>query len=345
MKVCHVMWDLDYGGIETMVVNIANEQHVAGHDVTIVIINSMISPDLKGKLKPEIKVVELGRKAGSRNPWHILKLNLILKKIAADVVHFQNINIAHLINKKWIKKWCTTHHTTWRPELASFFKNNPHLFAISHEASEDLRNRAGVESEVVVNGIETDRFRKRESGTLGVPFRILQLGRLNLAVKGQDITLEAVKILVDKGYNLHVDFIGSGDALETLVKLAKAFGIENNVTFRGTRSQKYIQEHLADYDLLIQPSRIEGFGLTVAEAMAARVPVAVSDLPALVSVVDNGNCGYIFKGESAPDCARAIELAMKGENVAMTDRAEQRVHELYDVRATAQNYIEAYKRL
>lgn len=345
MKICHVLWGLDYGGIETMVVNIANKQVVAGHDVAVIIINSMVSPDLKGKLNPAIKVVELGRKEGSRNPWHIIKLNLAIKRISADVVHFHNVNIARFVNKGLLKKWCTTHHTTWRRELAQFFKGNPRLFAISHEASEDLRNHAGVDSQVVINGIETDRFRKRETTDYSKPFRLVQIGRLNLTIKGQDITMEAVKILVDKGYNVHVDFIGSGDALDTLVKLAKAFGIEKNVTFRGARTQEYIQEHLADYDLLVQPSRIEGFGLTVAEAMAARVPVAVSDLPALVSIVENGNCGYIFKSDSAIDCANAIEQAMNGEDIAMTDRAEQRVHKLYDVRSTAHNYLEAYRNL
>lgn len=345
MKICHVLWGLDYGGIETMVVNIANEQLAAGHDVTIIIINSLVSRDLKGKLKPAIKVIELGRKEGSRNPLHILKLNLAIKKVAADIVHFHSVNIARFVNKGLLKKWCTTHHTTWRPELAKFFKGNPRLFAISHEASDDLRNQASVDSHVIVNGIETDRFRRRDRSGSSSPYRIVQVGRLNLAIKGQDITMEAIKILVDKGYNLHVDFIGAGDALETLVKLAKAFGIEDHVTFRGARSQEYIQEHLADYDLLVQPSRIEGFGLTVAEAMAARVPVAVSDLPALVSIVDNGNCGYIFKNDSANDCAGAIEQAMKGENTVMTDNAEQRVLKLYDVRSTAHNYLEAYKNL
>ncbi|MDE6288441.1 MAG: glycosyltransferase family 4 protein [Muribaculaceae bacterium] len=339
MKISHILWGLDYGGIETMVVNIANEQVAAGHDVTVIIINSLVNPELKSRLKPQIKVVELGRKEGSRNPWHIFKLNRAIKKAAADVVHFHNVNIARLVNKGLLKKWCTTHHTTWRPELARFFKGHHKLFAISPEASDDLRNRADVEAQVIVNGIETDRFRKRENADNSTPFRIVQIGRLNLAIKGQDITMEAVKSLVDKGYNVHVDFIGSGDALDTLVKLAKAFGIEKNVTFRGARSQEYIQEHLADYDLLVQPSRIEGFGLTVAEAMAARVPVAVSDLPALVSIVDNGSCGYIFRGDSAVKCAKAIEQAMNGENTAMIDRAEERVHKLYDVRSTAHNYL------
>ena len=47
--------------------------------------------------------------------------------------------------------------------------------------------------------------------------------------------------------------------------------------FLVKQTQDYVAAHLTDYDLFVQPSRWEGFGLTVAEAMAAGVPVLVSE--------------------------------------------------------------------
>ena len=52
--------------------------------------------------------------------------------------------------------------------------------------------------------------------------------------------------------------------------------LEKHVRFLGNQSREYVYSHLKDYDLFVQPSRFEGFGLTVAEAMAACVPVLVT---------------------------------------------------------------------
>ena len=40
LKVIHIFWGLAFGGIETMLVNIANEQCVAGAEVYVMIINN-----------------------------------------------------------------------------------------------------------------------------------------------------------------------------------------------------------------------------------------------------------------------------------------------------------------
>ena len=42
MKVTHIFWSLGFGGIETMLVNIANEQAKAGAEVSIIIINDWL---------------------------------------------------------------------------------------------------------------------------------------------------------------------------------------------------------------------------------------------------------------------------------------------------------------
>ena len=64
--------------------------------------------------------------------------------------------------------------------------------------------------------------------------------------------------------------------------------------------------HLTDYDLFVQPSRWEGFGLTVAEAMAAGVPVLVSEGQGPAEVTQGSRYGWLFANGDADDLQRQI---------------------------------------
>lgn len=62
MKIVHVFWSLSFGGIETMLINIANAQTKLGADVNILIINEQYDDTLMKSLNPDVKVLCLHRK-------------------------------------------------------------------------------------------------------------------------------------------------------------------------------------------------------------------------------------------------------------------------------------------
>ena len=98
------------------------------------------------------------------------------------------------------------------------------------------------------------------------------------------------------------------------------------------------------YDLFIQSSRDEGFGLTIAEAMAAKVPVLVSNIPGPMEVIDNGRLGMSFENENPADCAEKIkQFILNGRNETQVEDAYQYVKSHYDVSVTAQKYLEVYE--
>lgn len=344
MRINHIVWELNYGGIEAMVVNIANEQ-AKDHDVSIIVINKINNTDLKKRLSQNVKLIEINRKIGSINPVPIIRLNYTIWQGKPDVIHFHDVNIRQYILKYLIKKQCTTFHTTWIPSLKKFFPQNRNLFSISNKVRKDILEYAGTDSMVVYNGIEFSRYRHHEFNADSKQFRIVQIGRIECSIKGQDIAVRAIKILAENGLYPTLDFIGDGSSRADLQQLINDLGLSDRITICGFRTPEYIQEHLADYDLLIQPSRIEGFGLTVAEGMAAKVPVAVSDLPALIEVTDNGNCGLLFKTESPGDCAKALEIAMTENLQSMAERSFTFAQRRYDVLSTAKEYLKAYMNL
>ena len=103
-------------------------------------------------------------------------------------------------------------------------------------------------------------------------------------------------------------------------------------------------ENLCNYDLFIQPSRYEGFGLTVAEAIAAKLPVLVSNIDGPLEIINGGKLGLTFENEDVTDCADKIQKFIEqGRNSKQVEEAYQYVCENYDVSVTAQKYLEVYK--
>ena len=131
-----------------------------------------------------------------------------------------------------------------------------------------------------------------------------------------------------------------------LKDIANELNISNKVIFEGLKSQEYIYEHLCEYDCFIQPSRCEGFGLTVAEAMAAKVPVLVSDIQGPMEVIGYGKYGMSFKSEDVDDLADKLKIILQGGfDYSLVDKAYEHVCKEYDVSKTAQKYIDEYTKV
>lgn len=344
MKILHVVYSLEFGGIETMLVNIANEQVSMGYNVSILCINNHINDALRETIDKRVKFYCLGRPIGSKNPYYILKFNYKLYKLKADIIHIHTASIIrYFISKRFFGKICLTKHDVKDDNYLHYYSN---IYSISNTVKEYLKNEYKLDSKVIINGINVHKIDNIKKDNQSDKFSIVQVSTLNHEIKGQHILIEAIKLVKEKGYNVSADFIGDGHSFEYLYNLIKELGLEDNVKLLGTKPQKYIFEHLCEYDLFVQPSIIEGFGLTVAEAMAAKVPVLVSENQGPLEIIDNGKYGYYFKNGDAEDCAdKIINIIEQGVDKDMIEAAYKRVGENYSVKQTAINYINEYKKL
>ena len=364
MKIVHIFWGLSFGGIETMLVNIANAQQRAGADVNIIIINDMCEPTLLQSFDCHIKIIRLGRKRRSRNPMFIYRLNMELKRMNPNVIHLHGSYLFPLIlSRKLQRITCSTLHALpvgrlrrkgilprLLPFLNSFSTSNvtyidkvPRVFAISQAVKDELREKYGVDSIVVNNGIIASHFQSRMLSPISQPVRIVQVGRLEHERKGQDILIEAVARL---GGKVEVDFIGTGESLNYLQALSCRLDTVAYIHFLGKKPQEYVAQHLKDYDIFVQPSRYEGFGLTVAEAMAAQVPVLVSAGQGPAEVTCDERYGWTFENGSADRLCEKITyiLTHYEEAIEKARLARQYVIDTYDVSATARHYLEEYEK-
>ncbi|MDE6832171.1 MAG: glycosyltransferase, partial [Muribaculaceae bacterium] len=344
MIISHVTFGFGMGGIETMLANIARYQAEDGHEVHIVILNDIVEKSLVDSLDPRVHLHLLGRPIGSRNPLYILRLNNCLRRLHPDVVHLHIPSLSKYILYPSLRgRFCVTQHAMCNAVNVIGLRSAGPVFAISDMVKKDLADKCGIEARTVYNGINLSNisFRPHKASA---PFRIVQVGRLDHKNKGQDILLRAASTLSANGRDVRVTFIGGGDSLAYLESLAKDSGIADHVEFLGNRNQEYLFRHIADYDLLVQPSRFEGFGITVAEAMAAGIPVLVSDNDGPMEIIDGGRFGYHFRSGDTDDCARRIaSIIDQYPSEQFLQNARKRVEESFSVVTTARRYVELYK--
>ena len=346
MKIVHISYGFGLGGIETMLANIANEQIKRnGNEVHIIIINNIVDKGLLGALDKKIRFHCLQRVPKSINPIPILRLNLLLTHLLPDIIHLHYSSIVKYIFVSALKKrLCVTQHDVCNVQNSRLLCKSKRIYAISNIVKQDIWNWVHLSSEVVLNGIKPELI-GHTSHPKNERFRIVQVSRLMHQKMGQHILIQAVHRLVTDGYTaLEVDFIGDGESKEYLQAMVRELKLEDYVHFLGAKDQTYIFAHLHEYDLYVQPSIYEGFGLTVTEAMAAKVPVLVSENQGPLEIIDNGKYGYFFRNQDANDCAAKIKIFLARQNeTAQIEKAYQRVLQLYNVKVTANTYLEKYK--
>ena len=112
------------------------------------------------------------------------------------------------------------------------------------------------------------------------PLKVLTFGRgdpEDFSLKGYDIAAEAIAKLKDRSYLLI--FVGAPDGKQEEVAenlLKSGISKRQLIVRKFLESKKSLKELFCEVDLVIMPSRAEGFGLTALEAMSASLPILVS---------------------------------------------------------------------
>lgn len=347
MVVVHLIFSFNPGGSENMLVDILRHQckKCTNH---LVIVNNIVNPDLLKTLPGETTVHCLNRRPGSRNPWPLLRLNLLLRGIRADVLHMHNVGAIGLF-PIWFKgawrKYVTVHGLqTSCLNLKRYHK----VFAISKAVQSDLEERCGCYSTVIDNGIDFSAItRRKKSWQNNEPLKIVQVGRLIHQKKGQHLLISAAAQVREKtGRKLDLTFIGEGESLTFLQAKARESGLEDVCKFVGLWPRKKLYQELHKFDILAQPSIYEGFGLTVVEGIAAGIPVIASDGGGPEEILGNGKYGWLFKnGDIGSLASVIISLISKMQQKTISEKsnaAYEYAIQHYDIINTAEKYLNEY---
>lgn len=182
---------------------------------------------------------------------------------------------------------------------------------------------AGVKPErcqVLVNAIDTDEFRRRQSREaakreLGLSSNrclIGAVGRLSTE-KGFDLLIRAVQTLIQSGRDVDLAIAGEGDEQANLERLIGELGLASRVHLWGYRSDmRPVYEAM---DIFALSSLREGLPNVMLEAMAMEAPVAATRIAGVPRLVQDGENGLLVQPGSKEDLAAALDLLVSDDRL------------------------------
>ncbi|QVJ80404.1 Glycosyltransferase involved in cell wall bisynthesis [Prevotella sp. khp1] len=160
----------------------------------------------------------------------------------------------------------------------------------------------------------TDKVREpKDVMTIGVVSRLE-------TIKGMDLVIPAVEKVYRKHKNIKLLIVGDGTLRETMERSLTS-NLSPLISFAGRQGQDTLQSYYDQIDILLMPSRSEGFGLTAIEGMARGCVVVASNTGGLPEVVIDGKVGLLHQPESIDDLADKISCLL--ENSALFEEMKR----------------------
>lgn len=210
----------------------------------------------------------------------------------------------------------------------------------------------------IPNGVDVDAIdagRRASDGILD-PYHVNPtdpivgtVGRL-VEAKGYRFLIDAMVPITDEHPNAKLLLVGDGPKRAALEQRARHRGLldsdgPDTVVFVG--QQPVVPPLLAHFDVGAFPSIDESFGLALAEAMAAGVPVVGADIPAFRRLLDDGEAGILVPPHNSDALATELNaiLADDFRRVRLSSRGRERIKEHFSIERTAWSYAELYRNL
>lgn len=165
-----------------------------------------------------------------------------------------------------------------RVHIAWFVLRRAARVRVILERTKDDLMRGGIEAPITVLPIFVDVTRFASLAREKHPkwkLDALFIGRFE-PEKHPCLALDAVAAARKAGHDIGLTLVGEGSELEYLKRRARELGLESRVEFPGFRRD--IVPFLSRADVVLVPSRYEGYGLVIVEALAAGVPVIATDV-------------------------------------------------------------------
>jgi sugar transferase (PEP-CTERM/EpsH1 system associated) len=364
--VAHIINRLDVGGLENGLVNLINGLNPSRcrHAVICMIDYTSFRDRIR---RADVDVIALHKQPG-KDPATYWRLFRLLRELQPAIVHSRNAGTLDCIAVAWaagvrlrVHGWhgWTSDDVRGTDRSKRFLRRviDPlvtRYVAVSADLATWLENDLGVRRkrlQLIVNGVDTERFRPIDSpraGLGGHAVTIGYVGRLD-PIKNPGLIVDAVASLIagDDGlrHRLRVVLVGDGSMRQDLQRQIDRHGLTGCISLPGTSDD--VAREMQAMDLFVLPSLNEGISNTILEAMACGLPVVATRVGGNPELVVDGITGVLTKPGCAEDLARALHRYLSDPSqLARHGRAaRQRAEELFSLSAMLRRYDNLYASL
>ena len=292
-------------GMEIATYNIARHLTKKGHDIHII---TWLDEGLPKE--SDIEGFHVHRVCGKNirflTPllfW--FKIFLCLRRVKPDIVHVQNsgMGIPAYFSKKLLQIPYIIYgrgsdfRFPWISKMGIMqlsIRNADAIIALTQDMKVKMESFYKGEIKVIPNGIELERFIKKEKLTNKIKQNktIIYVGSL-ISLKGVNYLIKAIDIVNKKYKNIRLLIIGEGEDRIILENMVKDLQLDNVVKFTGLIPNTELPNYLQMGDIFVLPSLSEGFPNVLLEAMAAGLPIISTNVCGLSEIIKDGENGYL----------------------------------------------------
>lgn len=232
---------------------------------------------------------------------------------------------------------------------------NDYIVTVSQDTCNDVKKYCFTKKpiQVVLNGIDIKKIEDSRTNitkikqSFDIPINHKIVGHVAnlLPKKRQDILLDAAKIVINEFPQVTFVLVGRGPLEQKLKSLTLKLGIQNNVIFPGFVDDLY--GIMQTFDVFVMSSQYEGFGISLAEAMALGKPAVVTRVGGMVEVVEDMVSGFLVDAKTPHELAARILILLRNDDLRSTmgHAAEKRVREQFDIKKRVMTMENIYRKL
>lgn len=330
MKVMVCIPCLMTGGTETQTLNLVRALAIGGHRV-VTVCYFEYSPEMVTRFQQAGSEVVCLSKDGTRiGGWKgilfLFKgLRRVLKQYRPEVAHVQYMAPGAipilLLRLLGMRQIIATAHTAADiyPSLRLVHFIQQHcvraftcitelaersFFGTSHLYTEQTRLKKRNHF-TIYNALPMGISISRQAKSQNRPLTIGVVSRLE-SIKGMDLVVPAFAQIKACHPETQLLIVGDGNLRKSMEKQAHEAELEGTVEFAGRQPQEKLVSYYDRIDILLMPSRSEGFGLTAIEGMARGCIVVAARTGGLPEVVRDGEVGLLHEPEQVEDLAAQI---------------------------------------
>lgn len=368
--VVHLVYRLDFGGLETLLVETINRMPANKYRHAIVCLTDF-TDFAKKILRDDVRIYALHKSPGLAFGVHI-EVWRLLKTIKPAILHTYNLSTIEYTFAAFLAGVQVRIHAEHGrdandPEGKNWKHNmlrrllTPCVDAfvpVSRDLEEWLATVIKVPARkniLINNGVDLERFTGKSpfvvdesTSTAALPFVIGTVGRVQ-DVKNHMALLDAFLLLCEqlptkKSY-LRLVIVGDGPLLSALRAKVNALNMDEQVWFPGMRVD--IPELMKTFTVFAISSLAEGTPVVLLEAMATGLPIVSTKVGGIPDLVQNNVSGTLVPNGDVPALATALKHYVENRDLLALHGAAGRkfVEEKYSIDAMISNYAALYDKL